>query len=125
MKLTAWILAVIAAFALFMTVDDATTEKIDPYIVGLIGGTLLVVGVIMLAFTPNWSARGLGIVSVSLGCAVLYLGSLMFYVEPATKRWFNPVTDLARAFLVVGGPLLVFGILRWLNSTFNPQDPIE
>lgn len=112
-KLTAWGVAVAIAYIIFARV---ISDGADPFIVGTIGATMLVSGFIMLFFTREWTPRALGMMSVALGTATLYLGSLLFYVAPETKQYFEPVTDLARAFLVVGGPLWAYGIVRYMQS---------
>ena len=120
--LAGWFIAVIAAYLVFFSLQEPDKDIADPYIVGLIGSTMFAGGLVMLLFTRTWSARGLGMMSVALGVSVLYLGSLLFYVAPETRRWFNPVTDAARAFLVVGGPLWAYGIIRYLQEAYWSRD---
>lgn len=63
--------------------------------------------------TGRWSLRALGILGTLSGDAVLYAS-----LAVSNGGWYRPipeeVTDLARAFFVAGGPLLLLGIIRYL-----------
>ena len=121
-KVALWAVAVSAIFIFFRTLPADTKELFDPYIVGVIGISSVIVGIIMIRFTAIWTARAMGLMSCMWGSAVLYNGSLLFYLFPETTEYFGPVTDAARAFLLVGGPLLLFGIWKWVNEKPLPPD---
>lgn len=120
--LIAWGITVIAAYIVFLSLSDPRKDIADPYIVGMIGFTLLAAGIIMLLFTRVWSPRALGMMSVALGCGVLYIASLLFYVAPETRRWSDAFTTAVRAFLVVGGPLWAWGIIRYVQGVFFDKE---
>lgn len=125
-KLMGWIVAVVVVFVVFRVWEPRNAEPLDAVIVGMIGTTFLIVGIVMIVMTRTWTARGLGLVSAILGTAVLYLGTLAIYLVPETARYAEVISDATRALLLVGGPLVLYGIVRYLDSAiFTDGDADE
>lgn len=113
-----WAIFTLIVFLVLQVMSEATKEKLDPYIIGLIGLTLMVAGVVMLVFTNTWSARAMGIMSTALGTSVIYLGSLMVHTYPGAITVLPELRDAGRSLLVVGGPLFAYGIIMWVRQYF-------
>ena len=122
-KLFIWFVAVALTYTTFTVMSDEDKAQLDPYIVGIIGFSFLLLSLIMLAFTRTWTPRNIGLMSAYAGGAALYLGSLVFYLFPGTAgQYFEPVTDLARTFFVWGGPLLLYGAGWYLAGKDQSKD---
>lgn len=94
--------------------------NIDRIILAGIGGVFGMAAVIMLAGTPRWSARALGILYTSLATFVLYGGGLTYY------GWYRGETipgwliDMGRSLFIVGGVLLAYGLAIWVHENWGP-----
>lgn len=99
----------------------AGRDPLDTAILLGIGVTFLIAGVVMLLYTRDWSLRGLGLLAVVFGDAVLYAtsGVLRLLTIPAGPR--EGLVDVSRALFIVGAPLLLFGLIRWVWG--GPDEP--
>lgn len=122
-KLLLWAAMVALTYTMFTAMNDEDKAHLDPYIVGIIGISFLLLTLIMLIFTRVWTPRNIGLMSAYAGGTALYLGSLVFYLFPGTSgQYFEPVTDLARTFFVWGGPLLLYGAGWYLAGKDQSKD---
>lgn len=94
--------------------------NMDRVILAGIGIVFGLAAAIMLAGTPRWSARALGILYTSLATFVLYGIGLTYYGWYRGVPLPNWVIDLGRSLFIVGGPMLAYGLLVWLHVNWGP-----
>lgn len=94
--------------------------NLDRWILTGIGAVFGLASVIMLAGTPRWSARTLGVLFTSLATFVLYGIGLTYYGWYQGQPIPNWLLDLGRALFVVGGPLLAYGLAVWVHANWGP-----
>jgi hypothetical protein len=107
---------VFAVWLAFSQHEFTPRDRDDAYILTFIGSAYVVAALFLLAFTRQWSLRGLGQLGTYLGDAGLYLtagGSRLGWRGPLTEAEAN----LIRALFVVGGCLLISGLAWWGIAT--------
>ena len=110
-RLAFWTLVVVIVLLAFMT---TTSDGLDVEITAFIGAIMLLGSLVMLAFTRVWTERGIGLLYVLLGGAILELGSVILLKRPALiVDWAEPTRDSVRALWLVGGPLMLYGFIRY------------
>lgn len=97
----------------------------DRWILMGIGSVYALAALVMLVGTRRWTVRGLGLLGTIVGDALIYLGTGV-----ARLRWTGelgePYLDAVRAFFIVGGGLMAYGLMRWAAETrFGTRDEPE
>ena len=90
---------------------------------------------VMLISRKLWTIRAIGLFFSALAIALLFWNAVYVRqsgyrvnaqgrVVPNTNAGVQEgVSDLARALLMIGGPLLMVGLIGWLWGRFGPGDP--
>ncbi|HXH79507.1 hypothetical protein [Nocardioides sp.] len=88
--------------------------------------------VLIIGRRPNeWSPRAAGLLFTSIATSVLFAGTLLLYIRdlpgyrpdiqasPPLPMTAEAAVDVARAYFLVGGPLLGYGLTVWTLSFFR------
>src|SRR5436190_3564868 len=111
------------------------TDRIDTVLLATIGVTFSGVALVMVTGTRHWSTRAVGAFLGVLGVAITFgttawvreFGPYLI-VHRSDGRTYHagvppePMIDLARACLVVGGPLLLWGVIAWWRQRWTSHD---
>lgn len=111
--------AVGIVYLVMTTMEEATKERADPYLLFALGLLFTACALITLRFTESWTLRSAGILLTIAGDAVLYSftgGRHFIYFQPET---LHHLLDLARSCFYVGAPTLVVGLLIWLYQRYQ------
>jgi hypothetical protein len=116
-------------------IPPATTwyDKMIVYEIAIVFSTAAIV---MLISRKMWTIRAIGLFFSALAIGLLFWNAV--YVRQSGYRVRNGrvvpntdhgiqegVTDLSRALLMIGGPLLMVGLVMWLWGRFGPDhDPV-
>lgn len=114
--------AILLAFVAWLILNAHPASSRTTSVILLISGvSYLLAAATLLVFTKRWAMRGVGQLLTLLGDASLYLaiGISTLRGEQITKFEAN----LIRAFLVVGGPMLLIGIIVWVVRTHRSPRP--
>jgi hypothetical protein len=138
--LAACSVAVGATWAILYTIPapiPPATAWYDKAIVFEFAIAFVATAVVMLISRKIWTIRAIGLFFASLAVGLLFSNAVYVRqsgyhvndrgrVVPATNPGVQEgISDLARALLMIGGPLLVTGLIFWLWGRFGPHhDPI-
>lgn len=75
--------------------------------------------------TTSWTVRAMGVLGYVAGGAVLYLLIASDHWELTQRGWHEGITDLAAAILIVGGPLLLWGLIETTVDDRRIETPLR
>jgi hypothetical protein len=109
------------------------TSFIDKTIVYEVAVIFSVAALVMLISRRVWTIRGIGLFFSILALGVLFSNAVYVRQVGYTMRNnrvvpnTNPgvqeaISDLSRALLLIGGPMLLIGLVGWLYGRFGPHN---
>lgn len=118
-------MCILVVYAWFSRRSYPDGDPIDPYIVGGIGATLLIVAILMLALSRSWTVRGVGVLYIISAVVVSTLGGLAIQEGYLDAAHIGILLNVQRALLIVGGPMLLYGalclIVEWWRCRREPR----
>lgn len=100
-------------------------QRDDPWYAGIALGIGVIAALSVLyqlRRTTSWTIRAMGVLGYVLGGAVFYLLIASDHWERVQRGWHEGITDLAAAILIVGGPLLLWGLLATTVDDLRERD---
>lgn len=122
-KLILFALSVVAVLVVYRELPDTAGWDAALLLYTALG--LLLLLVLMVAYTRHWTALGVGLIGVFLGAAVLRATQSALYwhadwLTPAVLDW---LTDIIRALLATGTTWAVAGAIGYAREGKEPVDP--
>lgn len=112
---TAIVWLVLQAYSSTIDGIPKKNDLVDLFTIGFaaLGATALVV--VTLKGTHKWTARGVGLLAIFLGDSILWWSVEAGRIDQT--RTPEPITDLIRAIFLTGLPLVLFGVIGYLDET--------
>ena len=129
-RFTRWALLVPATFvaiAWYLLWLHPARPRNDP-VYAWIALEIGVVGALSVIYqfvrTNAWTVRAMGVLCYVLGAVVLYLLISSGHWATVPRGWKEGFTDLAGAILIVGGPLLLYGLIATTVDDMRLDAPL-